>query len=139
MDRQSYAEQLLEHYEAPRHCGPLPDASVVARAENPGCGDAITIYLKVGPGSVATQVQFEGEGCAISLASASLLMEMVQGKTLAQIQAINYNDLIDKLGKEVVLTRVNCATLGLKTLKEAIRQYYVQQIQPANPTEPDHV
>lgn len=129
MDRQSYADQLLEHYESPRHYGPLAGADSVARGENPGCGDFITVYLKVGPGDIAAQIQFEGEGCTISLASASVVMELVQGKPLAQIQAIDYNGLIDKLGKDVVLTRVNCATLGLKTLKDAIRQYYARQVQ----------
>ncbi len=129
MDRQSYADQLLEHYESPRHYGPLAKADSVARGENPGCGDVITVYLKVGPEDTAAQVQFEGEGCTISLASASVVMELVQGKPLAQIQAIDYNGLIDKLGKDVVLTRVNCATLGLKTLKDAIRQYYARQVQ----------
>jgi nitrogen fixation NifU-like protein len=132
MDRQDYAEQLLEHYESPRHYGPLTDADVVAHGENPGCGDEITIYLKVNEAGVVEQVQFESEGCTISQASASVVMEMVQHKTLAEIQAIDYNGLIEKLGKDVVLTRVNCATLGLKTLKEAIRQYYTEQVQASS-------
>jgi nitrogen fixation NifU-like protein len=129
MDRQDYALQLLEHYESPRHYGVLAEADVVAHGENPGCGDVITVYLRVNGGGVAEQVQFEGEGCTISLAATSLLMEMVQGKTLAQIQAIDYNHLIDSLGRDVVLTRIRCASLGLKTLKDAVRQYYAQQIQ----------
>ncbi|GAB4430581.1 MAG: SUF system NifU family Fe-S cluster assembly protein [Anaerolineae bacterium] len=131
MDRQDYALQFLEHYESPRHHGPLADADVVARGENPGCGDIITIYMRVNGGGVAEQVQFEGEGCTISLAAASMLMEMVQGKTLAEIQALDYNDLLDSIGRDVVLTRVRCASLGLKTLKEAVRQYYTQQLQPS--------
>ncbi len=131
MDRQDYALKFLEHYENPRHHGPLPAADVVARGENPGCGDVITIYLCVNGGDVARQVQFEGEGCTISLAATSMLMEMVQGKTLAQIQALDYNDLLDSIGRDVVLTRVRCASLGLKTLKDAVRQYYTRQLQPS--------
>lgn len=132
MDRQDYALQLLDHYESPRHFGSLTDADAVAHGENPGCGDVITVYLRVNGGGVAEQVQFEGEGCTISLAATSMLMEQVQGKTLAQIQVLDYNALIDSIGREVVLTRVRCATLGLKTLKEAVRQYYTQQLQSSS-------
>ena len=132
-DRQNYTDQLLAHYESPCHYGPLADADIVCSGENPGCGDIITIYLKTGPEGIAQTVQFEGEGCAISLGAASVLMEMVQGKTLAQIQAIDYNQLIELLGREVVLTRDRCATLGLKTLKESIRQYYTRQAQLSQP------
>ena len=129
MQRQDYTEQLLEHYESPRHYGALPDADVVVEGENPGCGDFVTIYLKVKTNDTVEAVQFEGEGCTISLAATSMLMEMAHGKTLVEIQAIDYNALIEKLGREVVLTRVRCATLGLKMLKEAIRQHYAKQIQ----------
>jgi len=132
MDRQGYAEQLLDHYELPRHYGAIAKADATAQGDNPGCGDVITIYVSVGPDKIAEKVQFEGEGCTISLGAASILLDMVQGKSLAEIQAIDYNDLIEKLGKEVVLTRVRCATLGLKTLKEAIRQYHAQQLQPSS-------
>ena len=116
MQRQDYTEQLLEHYESPRYYGGLPDADVVVEGENPGCGDFVTIYLKAKANGTVEAVQFEGEGCTISLAATLMLMEMANGKTLAQIQAIDYNALIEKLGREIVLTRVRCATLGLKTL-----------------------
>lgn len=131
MDRQDYAVQLLEHYESPRHYGDLPEADVVASGENSGCGDVVTIYLNVGEGGVAQKVSFEGNGCTISLGATSVLLDMVQGKTLAEIEAIDYNHLIDTLGKDVVLTRVKCATLGLKTLKEAVAQYVARPPQPA--------
>jgi nitrogen fixation NifU-like protein len=128
MQRQDYAEQLLAHYEKPRFYGAMPDADVVSQAENPGCGDLVTIYMRMKDKETVDTIQFEGEGCTISLAATSVLMEMVQGKTLAQIQAIDYNSLVERLGKDVVLTRVNCAILGLKALKETIRQYYTQQV-----------
>ena len=124
MNRQDYIDNLLEHYESPRYRGILPDADVVARGDNPGCGDIITIYLKVSQSDTAQEVWFESEGCTISQGAVSILLDMVQEKPLAEIEAMDYNDLIEKLGKTVVLTRVRCATLGLKTLKEAIRQYY---------------
>lgn len=130
-NRQYYTDIFLEHYETPRNYGALPEAQVVEAGTNPGCGDEITIYLKVGPGDIAEKIQFEGQGCTISQGAASILLDMVQGKPLAEISAMDYNDLIDALGREVVLTRVGCATLSLSTLKEAIRHYQAQQIQPA--------
>ena len=131
MDRQQYIDILLAHYESPRHREAHPEADVVVQGSNPGCGDKITIYLNVGQGNVAKEIWFDGEGCTISQGAVSILLEMVQGKTLAEIEAIDYNDLVETLGKELVLTRVRCATLGLKTLKEAIEQYYAQQLQPS--------
>ena len=128
MDRQTYIDNLLEHYESSRYRGTLSKPDIVAQGENPGCGDAVTIYLNVGQGDVVKDIRFEGEGCIISQGASSILLEMVLGKSLAEIEAIDYNALVEKLGKDIVLTRVRCATLGLKTLKEAIQQYY--QLQP---------
>ena len=124
MSRQEFTENFLAHYESPRHYGPLADAQVIFQESDRSCGDIITIYLKVGEGDVAKTIQFEGEGCTISQGAASILLEMVQGKPLAEIQAIDYNHLIDKLGRDVVLSRVRCATLGLSTLQSAIQHYY---------------
>jgi nitrogen fixation NifU-like protein len=124
MNRQDFTDNFLEHFESPRHYGFLPEADVVCEGTNPGCGDVITIYLNVGEGDIAEEIRFEGEGCTISQGAVSILLEMVQGKTLAEIQAIDYNALIDKLGREVVLSRVRCATLGLNILNQAIQRYY---------------
>jgi len=129
-DRQYYTDNLLEHYEQPRHYGPIPDADVTVRGENPGCGDVITIYLSVSDGNIAETIQFEGRGCTISQAAASILLEMVQGKPLAEIESLDYNDLIERVGKNVVLTRVGCATLSLGTLQDAVRQYRARQVKP---------
>ena len=127
MNRQDFTDNFLQHYESPRNYGPLPEADVVFTGYNPGCGDVITIYLNVGEGDIAEKIQYEGEGCTISQGAASILLEMVQHKPLAEIQAIDYNDLIDQLGREIVLARGQCATLGLSTLKKAIQLYYDDQ------------
>ena len=127
MNRQDYTDRFLEHYESPRHYGPLARAKVVIKGHNPACGDEVTIYLNVGEGEVAEQIQFESKGCTISQVGASILLEMVQGKPLAEIEAIDYNDLLEMLGKEIVLSRVRCATLGLTTLKSAIKQYHAHR------------
>lgn len=124
MDRQQHIEKLMEHFDTPHHRGILPDANVVHEGGNPSCGDVVTIYLKVDEHDRAVQVQFEGEGCTISQAASSILMDRVQGKTLAEIESLDYNDLIDELGRDVVMTRVRCATLSLTTLKGAVQKYY---------------
>ena len=129
MDRQHHIDNLLEHYESSPYRGTLPNADVVAKGDNPGCGDTVTIYLNIGNGNTAQEIKFEGEGCIISQGAVSILLEEVHGKTLAEIEAIDYNDLVDRLGRDIVLTRIRCATLGLKTLKEAIQQH--NQLQPS--------
>lgn len=124
MDRQQHIDKLLQHFDEPRHRGVIPGAEVVISNSNPSCGDVITIYMNVDEHGRVAQIQFEGEGCTISQASASILLERVQGKSLAEIEAIDYNDLIDELGRDIVLTRVRCATLSLSTLKSAVQKYY---------------
>jgi nitrogen fixation NifU-like protein len=126
MERQQHIENLLEHYEKPRHRGPIADADVVLEGANPSCGDIVTIYLKIDGDDRVQLAQFEGEGCTISQAAASILMEGVQGKTLAEIEAIDYNDLVERLGRDIVMTRVRCAILSLNTLKSAIQKYREQ-------------
>lgn len=127
MARQQYIEKLLEHFDTPRHRGAILEADVVMTGRNASCGDMITIYLNVDDQDRVEHIQFEGEGCTISQASASILLDKVQGKTLAEIEAIDYNDLIEELGRDIVLTRVRCATLSLSTLKSAIQKYYASQ------------
>jgi nitrogen fixation NifU-like protein len=102
----------------------MEQADVVLPGGNPGCGDIVTIYLKVNnAGDHVERVTFEGEGCTISQAAASILTEMVKGKPLAEIDEMDFNDMIDELGREVVSTRPRCATLALGTLKAAIVKY----------------
>ncbi len=87
--------------------------------------------MNVGKGDIVKKIRFEGEGCIISQGAVSILLEMVQGKSFAEIKAMDYNDLVETLGKDIVLTRVRCATLGLKILKEAIQHHYTSQLQPS--------
>ena len=124
MDRQEAIEFLLDHYQNPRNHGPLEHPDVTMPGGNPGCGDIVTIYLKVGAdGDRVEQVTFEGSGCTISQAAASILTEMVEGKPLTAVDDMDFNDMIDELGREVVNTRPRCATLALGTLKAAITKY----------------
>ncbi len=127
MDRQAIIDFLLDHYEQPRNYGALPDAAATASGGNPDCGDLVTVYLSIEePGGRLGRMQFEGQGCTISQAAASLLSEYVAGKTLDDIAAMDPAALMDLLGREVVASRPRCATLALGTLKTAIARYRKQ-------------
>ncbi|BAS28541.1 iron-sulfur cluster assembly scaffold protein [Limnochorda pilosa] len=125
MDRQTQIEFLDEHYRKARGKGTLEGADVVIPGGNPGCGDVVTIYLKGdGRGGIDT-VRFEGEGCTISQAAASILMEMVAEGSLDadRLLAMDGMAMMDILGRDLVASRPKCATLALGTLKTALRQY----------------
>jgi nitrogen fixation NifU-like protein len=126
LTRQEQMEFILDHYENPRFKGPLADAEAVVEGGNPGCGDIIKVYLKVSDGHLVAT--FEGEGCTISQASASYLMDEVNGKTLEEALAIDYDTLMENLGKEIVQQRTRCATLSLDTLRAAIRKRDREQL-----------
>ncbi len=126
-DRQAYIENLIDYYQNPRNKGRLEDATISASGGNPGCGDVVTMYLKIKDG-VAEQVRFEGEGCTISQAGASMVAEKYEGKSLEEIEAANTDDMIDEMGREVVISRIRCAAVGIGTLKGAIQQYRKDKI-----------
>ncbi len=128
MDRQLQIQILLDHYKSPRYRGPLEDADVEMPGGNPGCGDVVTMYLKIRDG-VAEEVRFEGEGCTISQAGASMVAEKYEGKSLEEIEAANTDDMIDEMGREVVTSRIRCASVGIGTLKGTVQEYRKRQIQ----------
>ena len=123
MDRQLAIENLLELYENPTHRGTLDDADVSINGGNPGCGDIVTIHLKVGADGKAERIAFEGEGCTISQAAAELVSTRMEGAALEEIERLQHDVIIDELGREVVMSRPRCATLALGTLKQAVEQY----------------
>jgi len=126
MDRQLQIQVLLDHYQKPRHRGELEDADVAMPGGNPGCGDVVTVYLKAAEDHEHLHdVSYEGDGCTISMAATSMLLEeVVEGDlTMDQVLEMDYNEMIEKLGRQVVASRPKCATLGLGTLKAAVRKY----------------
>lgn len=126
-DRQAYIENILDHYENPRHRGKLEDATVSLKGGNPGCGDIVTMYLKIDENERIVAASFEGEGCTISQAAADILTEMIIGHTLEEVTAMDHSDFVDTLGREVVISRPKCATLALNTAKAAERKFRAQQ------------
>ena len=113
-----YQEMILDHYRRPRNKGTLenPDASV--EMKNPLCGDELSMALRIEDDRVA-DVRFNGKGCAISQASASILTEEIKGKTLDEIKAIDRDHILENLGIPISPARIKCALLSLKTLKGA--------------------
>jgi nitrogen fixation protein NifU and related proteins len=127
VDRQDYIEIILDHYEHPRNKGRLEDADVLLGGGNPGCGDLITMYLKVDDDGRIERASFEGEGCTISMAGGSIISEMIEGMTLEEVMALGTSTMIEEMGEDVVKSRVRCATLGLGTVQAAIEQYTRQR------------
>lgn len=133
-----YQEVVLDHGKRPRNFGPLPEETHRAEGMNPLCGDRITVHARVEEGAVR-DVKFEGQGCAISKASASVMTGIVKGKSAAEIDALfeRFHELVTRgprpgdeetLGKLAVFggvheypTRVKCASLAWHALRQALR------------------
>lgn len=92
-----YAPEVIEHFQNPRNVGELDDASIAVTAENPACGDLMHLWLKVESG-VITAARYKARGCATSIASGSLLTELLTGKTLDQARQIHRRQIVDALG-----------------------------------------
>ena len=117
-----YTEIILELYKNPINKGILPDANLVAGGGNPTCGDQATFYLKIDKNDLIKDIKFYGSGCAISIASESLLTEIVKGKSVAEVKKITQKELFAQLGN-IIQTRIKCALLGLTILKKGIEEY----------------
>jgi nitrogen fixation NifU-like protein len=127
MDRQSMIDFILDHYERPRNKGRLAAPTVSMNGGNPGCGDVIELTLRLGAGDVIEDIAFEGEGCTISQAAASVLTEKVKGLPLDEAAALDARGFVDELGYELVVNRLKCATLALSTLKAAAEKHRSEQ------------
>ena len=137
MDRQAYVENILDHYDHPRHKGRMPAADVQLGGGNPGCGDLITVYLKVGEDERIKAVSFEGEGCTISQAGGSIVTELIDGMTLDEVKELGLATMIEEMGEDVVKSRVRCATLALGTVQAAIDRYRRDRQRAALGLEPE--
>ena len=127
MSSEIYKDIILDYYRNPRNFGDLPEPDVRAKDSNPLCGDIIEMQLKIKDGRV-DDIRFKGKGCAISQASASMLTEVVKGKTLDEIKALGKPDVLELLGIDPGPTRIKCALLGLKVLKLGVYGYLGQAI-----------
>ncbi len=114
-----YREYILEHYRNPRNYGTLEKPNVHSEDSNPLCGDQLAMDLNV-EGDHVTEVRFRGRGCAISQAAASMLSEMIEGKTLTEVIALGTDDVLEALGVPISPARTKCAFLSLRVLHRGL-------------------
>lgn len=114
-----FREAIIDHYKHPRRKGALEDANVHRHESNPFCGDEVTIHLKI-ENEVVVDAAFEGRGCAISQASASMILEEIVGLPVAELKEWGKEDVLDLLGIEIGPVRLKCALLPLKALKAGL-------------------
>jgi nitrogen fixation protein NifU and related proteins len=115
-----YRELIIERYKNPIYRGRLDPHDFSFEDENPLCGDHLRIEVQVDGSDHVTDARFDGHGCAISQASADLLLESIQGKTLDEVKALTKEDVLDLLGLELGPVRLKCALLSLKVLKAGV-------------------
>ncbi len=115
-----YRELIIERYKTPHYRGVLDPHDISYEDDNPACGDHIQIDVRLDENDIVTEAMFSGEGCAISQASADLLMESIIGKSIAELKELSKEDILENLGIELGPVRLKCALLPLKVLKAGI-------------------
>ncbi len=116
-----YADEILDHYKHPRNFGQLEKPDIHVEANNPLCGDRLSMDLIVEDG-IVQDVRFSGRGCAISQASASMLTEEMLGKPLTELAGTTQQDILDSLGVPISYARLKCALLSLGLLRSALTE-----------------
>jgi nitrogen fixation NifU-like protein len=115
-----YRELIIERYKSPRFRGTLDPHDFSYEDDNPACGDHIQIDVRLNEEGLVTEALFSGQGCAISQASADLLLESIIGKSVEDIKALDKDDVLENLGIELGPVRLKCALLPLKVLKAGV-------------------
>ncbi|HJS19673.1 MAG TPA: SUF system NifU family Fe-S cluster assembly protein [Anaerolineales bacterium] len=115
-----YREVIIEHYKNPSYRGHLDPHDIQFEDNNPLCGDHIEITLRTNEHGNVADARFDGHGCAISQASADLLMESIIGKSVEDVKQLNKQDVLDMLGIDLGPVRLKCALLSLKVLKAGV-------------------
>ena len=123
-----YKEIILDYYKNPRNRGTIESPDAKSKDSNPLCGDVVEMQLKFSDGKVS-DIKFNGDGCAISQASASMLTELVMGKTIDEVRRIDKTVLLENLGSpNLGAVRIKCALLPLKVMKSALYGYLGEKI-----------
>ncbi|AKH98568.1 iron-sulfur cluster assembly scaffold protein [Halanaeroarchaeum sulfurireducens] len=124
MGSDMYRQQILDHYKNPRNYGSLEEPDFSHGGHNPSCGDQIEFDVALADdGETVERVAFEGEGCAISQASASMLSRKLPGMTLDEIDAMDRDDVLDMLGVDISPMRIKCAVLAEKVVQDGAAVY----------------
>ena len=122
-----YGEIILDHFKNPRHAGEISEAEIVGEDLNPLCGDKVKIWLKVEDGKVL-DFSFVGDGCAISVASTSIIGESLKGMELNDLENLENEKVYEMIGVPISPGRVKCALLGITCIKKAIKIYKLENV-----------
>jgi nitrogen fixation NifU-like protein len=115
-----YQERILEHYEEPFHRGRCPRPTHAHEDDNPLCGDQVRVELAIDEQGVIQEAWFSGEGCCISQAASSMLMERIEGQTVEQAKAMTAADMLALLGARLTPNRQKCCLLPWRVLQAAL-------------------
>ena len=122
-----YREYLLDHYKNPKNFGEIKNPDIHKHDNNTLCGDDIEIFAKIdgkkGKEEKISEIKFKGHGCVICMASASILMDEIEGKKLKDIQKMQTEDMLKLLGIELTPARIKCMMLPLKALQKGMIDY----------------
>jgi nitrogen fixation NifU-like protein len=122
-----YTQKVLDLFRNPKNLGKMEDATVVAVAGNPACGDMITLYLKINGKDVIEKTSFESYGCAANIATASIVTEMIKGMTLENVwKEITWKKVTEEVGG-LPSVKFHCGILAVGAVKRAVRKYYQEQ------------
>jgi len=115
-----YQEHILDHFEDPYHRGPCADCTHRHEDDNPLCGDVIRMELQIDPQGKMQEVYFDGDGCCISQAAASMLVEKFDGKTVEDVKGFTAADMLELFGVRLTPNRQKCALLSWRVIQAAI-------------------
>jgi len=118
-----YQKHILDHYANPRNRGRLEEADIVADADDPSCGDQVHIEIGLDRSGRVERVAFEGEGCMISMAAASIFTEFIRGRSLSELESLTEDEALALLGAPVGPNRRRCALTPLAALRAGLRRY----------------
>jgi nitrogen fixation protein NifU and related proteins len=127
LSRRDYIDKILDHYDHPRNKRGLDPADVEASRGNPGYGDIVVMRANVRADGKITDAGFQGEGCTISQAAASMLAEELVGKSLDDVLSMSFENVMDDMGRDVVSSRTKCETLALTIMKSASARHATEQ------------
>lgn len=119
-DQDIYQDHILDHYEDPFHRGTLPTATHAHEDKNPLCGDVVRIELELDPAGEVVDCYFQGDGCVISQASASMLCEALQGKTVEEVKQFTAQQMLDLFGAKLTPNRQKCCLLSWRVVQQAV-------------------
>lgn len=121
-----YSEKVKEYYRNPKNAGMMEDATTIGYAGSIGCGDAITLFLKINDNEIVTDAKFLGYGCAAAISSASILTEIVIGKNIQELKKITNQDIIDALGG-LPEPKIHCSIMCEEVVAYAVSEYQKQK------------